>query len=570
MDKLKQVQKYQFWILLGVAIVLPLVGWFLASSQLSAAVATRQKKLEDLQRSLTVGPDDPNGQWEQKVSEKNKLQADQVAAAWYSLWETQKSMMTWPPDVQDDPSKFALRDQDVYRTKYLAELRMVHQVVRPLDENGENGLVDFPETLLPAPHNDWTLQPPTPPQMEAAQEDLWLLASLLRAIQRVNQNAASKYDAPLRMIKVLALRGGSKGGGGSKSASGSSPGGGTSSAAQMAGAQMDMLKKFMPVGKSQDMGGPASAGQGQGKGASIAVASFNPDDEFGPEVEAKVDTKSSAKDGSKSTAQAGQMERYIENKTEWKTRGFYLEVVMDHRNVPTLLAELSNSEWPTKITRVHQADFQDEDLVEASQGAGGGGGGVPGMAGGLMPGGGGAVGMPGGGGAPGGMQKMMAKSMKPGGGGVAPPTAAGGLNTGGGAARPSAGAGASVGIGTANEEGNAKPTRQLDALNDPNLANVAVDGLIYIFKKPPENLAPAKPAEALATAPQPGSAAPAAAVDASADGAEDAGGEPAEESAADSAQEQPTDAEKAAPPAEDPQPRESEEATEAEAKDDSG
>src|SRR5437588_210452 len=68
------------------------------------------------------------------------------------------------------------------------------------------------------------------------------------------------------------------------------------------------------------------------------------------------------------------MERYRNDEPEWKTRGFPLQVVMDHRRSPDLLVALSNCEWPINVLGVHEADYKDEDLVRVAGGSGGGGG----------------------------------------------------------------------------------------------------------------------------------------------------------------------------------------------------
>src|SRR5262249_6987925 len=63
---------------------------------------------------------------------------------------------------------------------------------------------------------------------------------------------------------------------------------------------------------------------------------------------------------------------YCDEKKEWKTWGFSLEVVMDHRRVPDLLVALSNAEgWPINILRVNVADASDGDLVNSTGGSAG-------------------------------------------------------------------------------------------------------------------------------------------------------------------------------------------------------
>jgi translation initiation factor IF-2 len=174
------------------------------------------------------------------------------------------------------------------------------------------------------------------------------------------------------------------------------------------------------------------------------------------------------------------MDRYCDDKKEWKTRGFSLEVIMDHRRIPDLLVALSNIEgWPVNILRVHVADYKDEDLVAA--------------------------------GVPGGDNSRMRGMMMP-----PTPDSRG----------PAAGhIGGKAGMGApprmpmttprqpiprGSEDGFEGPVNTRDPLDDPNLATVAIVGVIYIFKRPPP-VAPAAPSPGAAPGgTAPGTTAPAA------------------------------------------------------------
>jgi hypothetical protein len=164
------------------------------------------------------------------------------------------------------------------------------------------------------------------------------------------------------------------------------------------------------------------------------------------------------------------MERYRDEQKEFKTRGFSLQVVMDHRRIPELLVALSNSKhWPINVLRVHEADYKDEDLVPGDGDSPAGGRMMPGM--GMGNGGpraGHGAGPRAGHGASAlgaGMGEMMRAMAK--GRGSMP------------GARPPA-------MMRAGEEGGEGSSSSRSALDDPNLANVAIVGLIYIFNKPPD------------------------------------------------------------------------------------
>jgi hypothetical protein len=177
--------------------------------------------------------------------------------------------------------------------------------------------------------------------------------------------------------------------------------------------------------------------------------------------------------------------RYCDEKKEWRTRGFSLEVIMDHREVPALLVELSNAAgWPINILRVHVADSSDGDLIP-SEGASG--------------------------------NNMMTRSMMPSGPGrsgpgAIPPGPAGGHAARGGppGATPMPMSRPTSSRRNDRDTESAPSSNAPSAHDDPNLAKVSIVGVIYIFMKPPE--LPATPAPSQTPAgvpPTPVAAAPA-------------------------------------------------------------
>ncbi|MGE5194616.1 MAG: hypothetical protein ACM3U2_19155 [Deltaproteobacteria bacterium] len=538
MDQLKQVLKYQFWILLGIALILPLVGWAMSRSGMMADASERAKKLSSLDSSLTATQNDPNDDWAKSVEVINREQEKQKDLAWGALYELQAPFHVWPANMPDDPAKIDTMHQDIYsRTGYVSEIERIRKIVKPVDEDGQNGLVVFPEELLPALQEGWKFQAPSRAEIEAAQEDIWLYTALLSAIARVNDQAPSVYDAPVREIVELLLRGGGPKGsaaGGSGGTGGVKAASGGSNAGLKSGGQEMMMMKSVPgisMAGGADAGGVGGVG-GVGGGQDVKI---NLDEELGPERPAS-DTKSDAKPGSAASGggaaskipSGGAMSmmsegiqglssgmgtsgrsgrggganinRYCEDKKkEWKTRGFSLEVVMDHRRVPDLLVELSNCPgWPINILRVHVADTQDEDLVRDD---GGGGLGGMGMAGGPPGGrfGGGPMGGPD-------MMKMMAP--RKGAARAAAPEGLGAPPGLGGRPKPAAGRDSED-----FEVGETSSANRPSPLDDPNLARVAIVGVIYIFNQPKE-----PPAAAPGSQPQ---SAPAAAPVAAAPAQED-------------------------------------------------
>src|SRR5262249_25250661 len=155
MDKLKAVLQYQFWILLGIAVIVPIVGWGYSRSGLVAEAAARTTELNDVNGKLTVTGTDPNSEWSRKLGEINKLQQAEVRRSWRTLYERQEKLMTWPREVTwtnltnaDDSGNTA---RDIYQRVYPKARLDVWKMANPLDEAGNNGLVDLWEGLLPNP-----------------------------------------------------------------------------------------------------------------------------------------------------------------------------------------------------------------------------------------------------------------------------------------------------------------------------------------------------------------------------------------------------------------------------------
>ncbi|MCY2968150.1 MAG: hypothetical protein NT069_31725, partial [Planctomycetota bacterium] len=362
MDKLKQVLKYQFWILLGLAVIFPLVGWFLASSGLAKGYEEREKKLNARFTELKASPADANGDWESNLKKLNDVQQLELAKAWVSLWEPQQELKVWPEKLSTtDPENFTSADKGYYRKNYLALREAVFKQIQPVVEDEEDGkrkgrvaisLDTFPiSEALGGPRVD----NPTSQEIEDAHEDLWLCSALIQVVNILNRDSSSQLDAIIPEISVFELRGGAKGGASAPKKAAPATGGTQGMLGMSPEAMMNMAKdqqKALGIGKMGPNGG-GNALSGGGEGTTVGViptVAFNPNDEFGDQGE-------------------NPKQRYIDNKDEWKTRGFYLEMKINQSRVPELLVELSNCAWPIRITRVHIADVREEELIAADGGA---------------------------------------------------------------------------------------------------------------------------------------------------------------------------------------------------------
>lgn len=402
MEQIKKILVHQFWILLGIALIVPIVGWYIGTGSLLAEATIRTKDLDTKFQALDgiISANNPNDKWKLALSGVNAQQDAKIKDAWRLLWQRQVENMTWRPELfpeqaginPKDPLKATTKDLLDYRNTYEEERLKVFQLINPVEKTEDDegnikstGIVVCSPRLVPDESLPWKDLGATAEQIAESQEDLWLYASLLESIERVNRASGAMLtkDAPVRQIITLELRGGDR----TKATSGNStsvggaarPAGGapttgsttTGYAAKAGGAMASMLSQYGsngPPGLSLGGGGLGrgpSPFSGSGAGAKLSIVAFNPDNEWGPmtAVAAPLAVGSTPTPGAVNKPAVSKLKRDIDDNPMWRTRGFYLEAVITSQSLPDLIASLSNSRWPTRVVRVHQADIDNEDLV---------------------------------------------------------------------------------------------------------------------------------------------------------------------------------------------------------------
>ena len=496
MDKIKPILAHKFWFILGLAIVVSLVGWGMASSTISKTIEERTAAIKSAESNSKVQGEVPNEDWTKALKDVNSVQNQSVVKAEEFLFSIQSNQMTWPISVavlmKDVPyrGKFInTKPLDRYRNVYRMELHRVWKTADPYDPIEDTGRVQLDLSVLPQVQNDlWRRRPPTWKEMWDAQEDLWLLEDILSSIANLNKDYRTIRESPVRVVESLLLKGGSRnangepvtGGGGMGEGDGegeeSAMKGGGGAGGLMAamrggmegsgGGNQSGKVDFTPAEVfGSDAGADAgSEGEGEGGGASMQEESSG----------AEGDAKSSM--GAMMGGMMGQTsknaKRYVDNDESrpFKTRGFYLQVIMKHDQLPDLIAELTNSRWPVEILRVQQEDLH-KDQIQGNDGGA--------QAAGI-----------------GGLSAM--RSSAPGAGGASLGLGAGGGESGGLAGLSAAGGGfgASVAeLGGADGDAGGQPmsrgvqgagtTTLAAAKQDRGLARVAIAGLMTLYSPPP-------------------------------------------------------------------------------------
>jgi hypothetical protein len=365
MDQLKVVLEQKFWILAGLALLLPPIGWWAATDDLAKETDSRTKKIESAEKKIPDGSKFPNEKWIKGAEEIDREIVATVTQSWAHLFDHQKSEMTWPPIVQEymDKSKVKYRGdgqtnpdfmdaREFFVQKYLEDWKRTVNIIKPFKVSTGEGLIlladdqgqDSPisrhfeveqwrQTLVFAAKDMWDVQ-----------EDIWFLRSLMKAIARVNEGTTELGNSRIRKLTEATLRGGDpadlanrqKGAGASNQPGTSRPrapsmGGGLGGFGAFAGAAAGVDASFKPP-----------------KG-------FDPDDIFGDDGSKAnmTDTRGGKfKEGNAAPADA---RRYVNSTPKYDKRGFVLRLVMDEREIPTLLASLTESAFPVQILHVEHS-----------------------------------------------------------------------------------------------------------------------------------------------------------------------------------------------------------------------
>ena len=496
MDKLKPVLTHKFWILFVIALGLSFFGWSGGASNVDETNKSGVSKLDgSLKKIKDLGGTaaTKNSDWIEKLDAINTEMSSRTSVAAAQLWDSQKSLKRWPVRIgQRAPNFFCLEDvttleqslggksnmlRTFYRLDFQRELERVWLLAQPEGAAQGPQKVRFPLQDMPTPSRfPWESVDPSIEEIYSAQEDLWLISSLLMAVREVNSGTVSVIDSHVKELQLVQLfRGtrladGAAGGGGAGGAGGGA-GGAMGGAGGGAGGAMGGAGGGGPMGGG---GGPMGGGGGPMGGGGGPMGGGG-----GP----------MGGSGGAAASEGGSLDpqKYYCEDTEFRrTRGFKMKLVVDHRKLPELLAALSRSPWPVEIIHVNQGPAPTtlyspaEGTTEGGSEGGGigpmGGGGTP-MGGGGTPMGGGGTPMGGGGGA-------ASVGLQAPGGGAVPMGGGGGGFAGPGPGFGGGGFQSSLGDNSATDDqviANVVPTE------NPHLATVVIVGLMTIYKKPPVN-----------------------------------------------------------------------------------
>lgn len=393
MDKLKPVIKQHYWICFGLSVIFVVTGWWLASSNLAKATEDRKKAVDESFSKANQGGDAPNVTWIEAARKVNEKDAKAYEGSANTLWQRQKDARIWHKDLQEEIKNVPFQGtitrastRDKWGKLYGKQFDELLAIVNPFVMKDGTGLVVVDQRRVTSkPYDTWRYKRPVSDEVWKNQEDIWLLKSLLTSIARVNEGAVRITDAPLREIVALRLRGGDREYVPSAAGAGGFGGG--------EGFGMGGADSEMGMGSSMGFGGDGGmmGGRGLGDGAAgggpwkAFEGSFGTDilnEEFGPvagaagaaggmggfggfgrgsmgmesggEADGGMLSGGGGGFGGDAAGAAPVDDRYVDDADTlpYKTRGFYLHVKMRWEQIPRLLAELCDSDFPVEIVRV--------------------------------------------------------------------------------------------------------------------------------------------------------------------------------------------------------------------------
>ncbi|HET6328958.1 MAG TPA: hypothetical protein VFG04_30015 [Planctomycetaceae bacterium] len=370
MDQLKVVLEHKFWILSALAVLLPPIGWWVSTGDMGTQTDIRTKAIQGKVKSLDTLKDiskAANDDWIKGAKDVNVKLASVVDHTHKYLYDHQRPVMTWHPLVRAaldeaqvkyrgetavNPAAF-VRARRLFASRYVDMWRNdVYEVIKPFDMQANDGKVLCSEPnvgvlITRAPAEVWLQrQNMSAQEMWEAQEDLWMLHCLMKAVARVNEGSVNIDDARIKRLISATLRGGSQADltdrrkkKETKNATG--PGG-------------------APVSLSLDFG--TRRGGGESEYGAKALPMIESDDVFGSSEETSSQGMGGANNNKKgqSAGDAPGGTPYVKSDPggKWRARGFVLRLVMDHQEIPKLITALTESPFPVEIYQVEHKPYE--------------------------------------------------------------------------------------------------------------------------------------------------------------------------------------------------------------------
>lgn len=381
MDSLKpllsKLRQHQFWILSGIITVTAVVVWLSAAADLDAKFTFDKQKNQSAFASLTMFDVNrvnilPNSHYKEAVDVVREDLEKQVVDAWKNLFERQRKVLSVnprvgelepyltnekffqkdiPPNLRDQYHNNQIIEEDFKQLFDMLNLRRPHGV-NPVDPPPAEGPGQIDGILvwnaLPAPRDLMlrykTQLTPSAVRIRLTQEDLWVFRSLFGVIRRINSrpidvwldvldgkppvdSAVDQANVPIKQIDFCDL---------------------AQYAMSAAEGQPGNIRTAEDVGP----GGAAAAPAGGRAQAGFAVGIKGSTEEDQKLIEGRYI------DGRNQPVADPQSPPF----TEFKQIFVQLQVIMDQRLIPVLIAECANADIAVE-TRQLLIDLSQVDVI---------------------------------------------------------------------------------------------------------------------------------------------------------------------------------------------------------------
>lgn len=234
---LEKIKRHQFWILCGIIALVGMISWWLATGSLASTFQQNKSKIESAAKTIADVESQtphPNPRWKEALEAQLKIQQDRVFSAWQELYAKQKKdVYVWPTDIfgpdfvehvtslrPGEPMDVSYLDR--FQSYVKQEFKRLASIVdaewqdptavtspyaqkeaqRPSAKNAHK-VVWNGQDMLQKPY--MFPERPTTLQVMYAQEEIWVMEAICRAIAEANAGAAGSHDATVRIIEQLSV-----------------------------------------------------------------------------------------------------------------------------------------------------------------------------------------------------------------------------------------------------------------------------------------------------------------------------------------------------------------------------
>ncbi len=227
MDQVKEYLqiaiKYRFWIVVGIAALMPLIGYFATAGSIEQQTTAKTGEIKTAFEGVQKygNGDVINDQYAPLVEDKTKVLTSDVNAAWETLYERQAPLLTWPEAVADrfqewgpkwpentDPLLIKQAIVDYIET-YRPYVTGVYETLKPFDFETGEGIVVAPPAEQLLMHPDYDINPENLPdygKVWNTQRRLWVQRTVLDVLAKVNERAGAKDWSSAAVKQILDLQ----------------------------------------------------------------------------------------------------------------------------------------------------------------------------------------------------------------------------------------------------------------------------------------------------------------------------------------------------------------------------